>query len=173
MVWARCHFAGLASAIDCTIWSSGDKGAARRSVSARTVLKASDQMRRRLAPGAAEIRPSAGATTCGITQLRGGGNSLRIRQLIKAQLGWIVPTVGYPAQPASPANGGYVIAYHAFQGAKASSHRSHWAGSRSNPCDRLPQRVQMDRVKARSPDELVRPDEALTLALVELVKPAG
>jgi hypothetical protein len=31
----------------------------------------------------------------------------------------------------------------------------------------------MDRVKARSPDELVRPDEALTLALVELVKPAG
>src|ERR1700682_1353802 len=36
VVWARCHFAGLASGIDCTNWSSGDRGAARRSVSFRT-----------------------------------------------------------------------------------------------------------------------------------------
>ena len=47
VTWARCHLAGLASGIDWTSWSSGDSGAARRSVSSRTVRKASP------APGAA------------------------------------------------------------------------------------------------------------------------
>ena len=39
VVWARCHFAGLASGMDCTAWSSGDSGAASASVLARTALK--------------------------------------------------------------------------------------------------------------------------------------
>ena len=41
VVCARCHLVGLASGIDWTIWSSGDSGAARRSVSPRTMRKAS------------------------------------------------------------------------------------------------------------------------------------
>ena len=36
VVWARCHLVGLASGIDCTVWSSALSGAASRSVSDRT-----------------------------------------------------------------------------------------------------------------------------------------
>src|SRR5262249_57873163 len=46
VVCARCHLVGLASAIDCTTWSSALKEAVRRSVSARTARKASRQMAR-------------------------------------------------------------------------------------------------------------------------------
>ena len=48
VVWARCHFAGLASGIDWISWSSGDRGAARRSVSSRTVRNASTRSWARL-----------------------------------------------------------------------------------------------------------------------------
>src|ERR1700730_1320298 len=43
---ARCHLAGLASGIDCTVSASSQSGAARRSVSARTARKASRQRSR-------------------------------------------------------------------------------------------------------------------------------
>ncbi len=36
MVWARCHFVGLTSGIDWTIWSSALSGSARASVTDRT-----------------------------------------------------------------------------------------------------------------------------------------
>src|SRR5436305_3079180 len=36
VVWARCHFVGLTSGIDWTVWSSADSGAASASVNART-----------------------------------------------------------------------------------------------------------------------------------------
>ena len=48
VVCARCHLAGLASGMDCTIWSSAESGAARRSVSARTASKRLTDRRRRL-----------------------------------------------------------------------------------------------------------------------------
>src|SRR6202043_1828987 len=48
VVWARCHFTGLASGIDCTTWSSGESGAARRSVSPRTARNASTRSWARL-----------------------------------------------------------------------------------------------------------------------------
>ena len=32
VTWARCHLVGLTSGIDCTVWSSGDSGAASASV---------------------------------------------------------------------------------------------------------------------------------------------
>src|SRR6516225_6273326 len=51
VVWARCHLVGLASAIDWTIWSSGDIKAARCSVSARTARKAVRQWSRSSAIG--------------------------------------------------------------------------------------------------------------------------
>ncbi len=36
VTWARCHFVGEASAIDWTVWSSGESGAESASVVART-----------------------------------------------------------------------------------------------------------------------------------------
>src|SRR5262245_33702693 len=47
VVCARCHLVGLASGIDCTAWASALKGAARCSVSARTVRKRSRHIVRR------------------------------------------------------------------------------------------------------------------------------
>ena len=36
VTWARCHLVGETSGIDWTVWSSGESGAARVSVVART-----------------------------------------------------------------------------------------------------------------------------------------
>jgi hypothetical protein len=36
VTWARCHFVGDTSGIDWTVWSSGERGAARVSVAERT-----------------------------------------------------------------------------------------------------------------------------------------
>ncbi len=36
VTWARCHLVGETSGIDWTVWSSGESGAARLSVCART-----------------------------------------------------------------------------------------------------------------------------------------
>ena len=36
VTWARCHLVGRTSAIDWTVWSSGESGAASVSVWART-----------------------------------------------------------------------------------------------------------------------------------------
>lgn len=52
VVCARCHFAGLASGMDCMQWSSGESGADNESECARTAENAAPNSVRRVSPGA-------------------------------------------------------------------------------------------------------------------------
>ena len=45
VVWARCHLVGLTSGMDCTVWSSADRGEANDSVSDRVAKNRSVSVR--------------------------------------------------------------------------------------------------------------------------------
>src|SRR4051812_30188182 len=96
-MWARCHFAGLASAIDWMTWSSGESGAVRRSVSALTVRKAESQPSR----GGGGGRGGSGCTGARRMRRRRGGGFFSRVVLLPRNGGR--GEGGGPHRPANPA----------------------------------------------------------------------